>query len=111
MAREAELVGAPDIPAVELTTERKRRRVAELNARTLLVTTFAVVVLAAFLSPMLRTVTTALKSQEQITQIGAPLWPAEQGSFEYQGREYDVYRVPIGGGVRDPPPLPPGGQG
>jgi multiple sugar transport system permease protein len=101
MAREAELVGAPDIPAVELTTEKKRRRVTELNARTLLVTTFAVVMLAAFLSPMLRTVTTALKSQEQITQIGAPLWPAEQGSFEYEGREYDVYRVPIDGQTRD----------
>src|SRR5918992_4788426 len=101
MAREAELVGAPDIPAVELTTERKRRRVAELNARTLLVTTFAVVVVAAFLSPMLRTVTTAVKSQVQITQIGAPLWPAEQGTFEYEGRDYDVYRVPIDGQTRD----------
>src|SRR5918999_52786 len=101
MAREAELVGAPDIPAVELTVERKRRRVAELNARTLLVTTFAVIVLAAFLSPMLRTVATALKSQDQLTQIGAPLWPADQGTFEYEGREYDVYRVPIDGVTRD----------
>src|ERR687896_1730240 len=96
MAREAELVGAPELPALELETkqrEAKRRR--PFDGRSLLVTSFAVIVLAAFLSPMLRTVTTALKSQAQLTEIGAPIWPAEQGSYEYEGREYDVYRVPM----------------
>src|SRR5918992_1067178 len=96
MAREAELVGAPELPALELGTkqqEAKRRR--PFDGRSLLVTSFAVIILAAFLSPMLRTVTTALKSQAQLTEIGAPIWPAEQGSYEYEGREYDVYRVPM----------------
>ena len=85
MAREAKLVGAPPIPAIDI--ERAHRKPANRAAtmRSFVVTFFAVVVLAAFLSPMLRTVTTALKSTDQITAAGAPLWPADSATFEYEG--------------------------
>jgi multiple sugar transport system permease protein len=101
MAREAKLVGAPPLPAVELERARPRRRVQRATLQSFGVTFFAVVLLAAFLSPMLRTVTTALKSEEQITQSGSPLWPADPATFEYEGRQYDVYEVPIDGQTRD----------
>lgn len=65
-------------------------------------TTFvAVVVLAAFLSPMLRVVTTTLKTPEQISQVDAPLWPADPRTFTYEGKDYDVYRVPTEQGVKE----------
>ncbi len=67
--------------------------------RSFVVTFFAVVVLAAFLSPMLRTVTTALKSTDQITAANAPIWPADSATIEYEGREYDVYHVPMPDGT------------
>jgi len=62
------------------------------------VTFIAVVILAGFLSPMLKVVTTALKTQEQISQTGAPIWPAKPETFTYQGKDYDVYTVPTESG-------------
>ena len=99
MAGEAKLVGAPPIPAIDI--ERARRKPANRAAtmRSFVVTFFAVVVLAAFLSPMLRTVSTALKSTDQITAAGSPLWPADSAKFEYEGREYDVFHVPMPDGT------------
>src|ERR687898_2624218 len=99
MAREAKLVGAPPIPAIDI--ERASRKPANRAAtlRSFAVTFFVVVVLAAFLSPMLRTVTTALKSTDQITQAGSPLWPADSATFDYEGRAYDVYHVPLPDGT------------
>ena len=49
---------------------------------------------------MLRVVTTALKSTDQITEANAPLWPADPGTFEWEGKTYDVYQVPIDGPAR-----------
>jgi len=101
MATEAELVGAPPIPALDV--ERAHRRPANRRAtfRSFVVTFFAVLVIAAFLSPMLRTVTTAFKSTDQITEANSPLWPADPGTFTWEGRDFDVYEVPIDGASRD----------
>jgi multiple sugar transport system permease protein len=101
MATETKVVGAPPIPAIDI--ERSYRKPANRAAtlRSFVVTFFAVLVLAAFLSPMLRVVTTALKSTAQITEANAPLWPANPGTFEWDGETYDVYQVPIDGAVRD----------
>ena len=101
MSTEANVVGAPPIPAIDI--ERSRRLPANRGAtiRSFVVTLFAVVLLAAFLSPMLRVVTTALKSTAQISEANAPLWPADPATFEWQGETYDVYQVPIDGAVRD----------
>ena len=40
---------------------------------------------------------TALKTPEQITQAKSPIWPADPATFDYQGSNYDVYRVPVEG--------------
>ncbi len=58
------------------------------------------VVLAAFLSPMLRSVAYALKSTDQITQDGSPVYPADPLTFSYQGKELPILLVPIDGVLR-----------
>ena len=58
--------------------------------KSFLVTLIAVVVLAAFLSPMLRSVSYALKSTDQITQDGSPLYPADPVTFSYQGKDLPI---------------------
>ncbi len=94
MAAEAQIVGAPPIPVVEL--ERTTRRPANRRAtlKSFGVTFFAVVVLAAFLSPMLRTITIALKTPTQIGESNAPLWPALPGTFEFEGEELECLPRP-----------------
>ena len=52
----------------------------------------------------------SLKNREQITQLGAPLYPADPVTFNYQGRDYDVYQVPIDGTVRNLALVVPGRQ-
>jgi len=69
--------------------------------RSFAVTFGVVVVIAAFLSPMIRSATIALKSAEQLGEANAPIWPATPESFDYEGRTYDVYQVPIDGTTRE----------
>jgi multiple sugar transport system permease protein len=65
------------------------------------VTLIAVCALAAFLAPLLQSASLALKTRDQITQLGAPLWPADPQTFTYNGRVLDVYEVPIDGQTRE----------
>jgi multiple sugar transport system permease protein len=69
--------------------------------KTFAVTLFAILILGAFLSPMLRLITTSVKSTDQITALGSPIWPADPATLEYNGKKYEIYRVPIDGQVRD----------
>ena len=57
--------------------------------------------MAAFLSPLLRAVTIALKSPAQLVEQDAPLWPADPVTYTYEGQTYDVYEVPIDGATRE----------
>jgi multiple sugar transport system permease protein len=65
------------------------------------VTLLAVVVVSAFLMPLLFMVATAFKEPGMLGVPGAPLYPAVPRTFEWLGEEYPVYAVPIDGGVRD----------
>jgi multiple sugar transport system permease protein len=92
-------------PIVPTTWERVRvaamRRSFGSAGRSFVITAVAVMILAAFLSPLLRSVTTALKSPEQTTALGAPIWPADPATIEHEGKSYEIYQVPIDGEVRD----------
>ncbi|HPH96217.1 MAG TPA: carbohydrate ABC transporter permease [Anaerolineaceae bacterium] len=59
------------------------------------------IILLAFLSPMLRVVTTALKTPEQVMATGSPVWPAKPAVLNYEGKDYDIYTVPTESGNRD----------
>ena len=76
--------------------------------RSFLLTLIAVVALAAFLSPMLRSITYALKSTDQITQAHTPLYPADPVTFSYQGKELPILLVPIEGTTREMALFEPG---
>jgi len=84
-------------------TERRGRRRGRRPAspRSFLVTLIAVLALAAFLSPFLRASTLSIKSSDQISQPGAPLWPADQTTFSYQGQDLDLVLLPMDGTTRE----------
>lgn len=59
------------------------------------VTLLSLLVLVIFLSPMLNMLFMSLKTQEQVSKAGAPIWPARAATFDYEGKELDVYNVPM----------------
>jgi multiple sugar transport system permease protein len=75
-------------------------RVAE-RTRTLIMTLAMVAIAIAFLSPLVYSAITSLKTPEQITQANSPLLPSNPATFEFEGTSYDVYKVPIDGTVKE----------
>ena len=70
-------------------------RKANKAIKPILVTSFTLVLLMMFLSPFAFMVFTSLKTPEQISVVGAPIWPAAVASFEYNGKEVDMFTVPL----------------
>ncbi|HEY3312714.1 MAG TPA: carbohydrate ABC transporter permease [Anaerolineales bacterium] len=58
------------------------------------VTGLGLIVLAIFLLPLGYTLATSFKLDSQMTTPSAPLWPASQATYNYQGAEYPLYDVP-----------------
>jgi multiple sugar transport system permease protein len=88
---------APAIRTPGWTVSRLRRRFLPA----LVVTFITLVVVGAFLSPLIRSVSVSFKSQDQLARINSPIWPADPQTFEYQGKQYDVFIVPLEGGPRE----------
>lgn len=59
------------------------------------VTLVALALVIIFLSPFAFMVFTSLKTREQISVVGAPIWPAAQPKFTYDGKPQDVFKVPV----------------
>ncbi len=59
------------------------------------VTVLAVALLVIFLAPFLFMVFTSLKTQGQISQLGAPIWPAKPTTYSYNGKDVEVFKVPM----------------
>lgn len=59
------------------------------------VTVLALAVLIIFLAPFAFMVFTSLKTPEQISIVGGPIWPAKPASFEYNGKNVEVFSVPM----------------
>ena len=64
-------------------------------------TLVAVMLLSAFLLPLLSMVTLSLQQAGQRTTAGAPFYPATPATGTYQGETYEIYSVPIDGTARD----------
>jgi len=58
------------------------------------ITSLTIALLAIFLAPFLFMVFTSLKTQGQISQLGAPIWPAQPTTYEYNGKALEMFRVP-----------------
>ncbi len=96
-------------PQVESITPQKtahKEQASPLSARTLhqlrtaiaatVVTGVTLGLVALFLSPFAFMIFTSLKTQGQMSLLGAPIWPAAQVEVEYQGKQIGVYTVPVG---------------
>jgi multiple sugar transport system permease protein len=59
------------------------------------VTVLAVAVLLIFLAPFAFMMFTSLKTQDQISIIGAPVWPAQPSTYEYNGKQVEIFTVPL----------------
>lgn len=73
--------------------------VSKRNPRTtlkvIIVTGVSIILLLMFLSPFMFMVSTALKTPAQISILGAPLWPAKPATTEVDGKEIELYTVPM----------------
>ena len=85
---------------VAQTERRNRPRRGTPPKRSFVITLIAVCALAAFLSPFLRAFTLSIKSVDQIAQPDAPIWPADQATFEYKGEPLDLVLLPIDGATQ-----------
>ena len=86
---------APALPIAKSRTAP--RRSLRQSRDSFLLTFVAVVLVAGFLSPLLRSFALSFQTPEQISQVDAPLWPASPLTFNYKGRDYPVYKVTING--------------
>ena len=60
---------------------------------------FALIIVGAYLMPLLYMVTTSLQQPGQSTTAGAPVWPATAQTVEYQGQRFPVFAVPLPDGT------------
>jgi len=56
-------------------------------------------ILIAFLSPLAYSALISLKSEHQISQSNSPLLPSDPATFDYEGKTYSVYYVPMPDGT------------
>jgi len=62
-------------------------------------TLFGILVASAYLMPLGYMAATSLKDATQMSEAGAPLWPARPSTFLWEGNEYPVYNVPTADGA------------
>jgi multiple sugar transport system permease protein len=100
MAAEAEAGRLQNVPAPGLLDRvsrvRPRRPRHPRDAAKSFALTFALVaVLAAFLSPMLRAALVSLKTPAQLSETNGPFLPSLPQTFSFEGKDRDVYSVPM----------------
>ena len=69
---------------------------------------FALIIVSAYLLPLLYMLTTALQQPTQRSTPGAPIYPAAPVTAVYQGQEYPLFAVPINGATRNLMLIEPG---
>lgn len=77
-----------------MNTTLSRRRTNE-GLKTVLVTALAAVGLAMFLMPFLYMALTSLKTDAQITEQNAPIWPVQPPTYAYTGGNTNTYTLKV----------------
>jgi multiple sugar transport system permease protein len=82
---------------------RLRKSKLRKNLNYTFVTAFAAALLAIFLAPFLYMIFTSLKTHSQMTAINAPIWPAVNPKYTFQGENTGTYtfKVERGGQLTD----------
>ena len=82
------------------TNEKAKIRLSRLQIKNginaTFVTALTIAILIIFLSPFAFMIFTSLKTQDQISIVGAPIWPAKPPVYEYNGKRVEVFQVPLG---------------
>ena len=65
------------------------------------ITMLALILVSAYLLPLLYMVSTAFQQPGQASTPGAPVYPATPLTGTYQGEAYPIYAVPIDGAIRN----------
>ncbi|MEJ5224788.1 MAG: hypothetical protein WHV44_10070, partial [Anaerolineales bacterium] len=71
---------------------KKRGLLKKVNV--VFATTFTLAILIIYLSPFAFMVFTSLKTPEQISIVGGPIWPARPATYEYNGKKLEMFKVP-----------------
>jgi multiple sugar transport system permease protein len=74
---------------------RRMRRFTAMSGMTML----AIMIVSAFLLPLVFMVTMSFKDKSQLTALGAPWYPATAETFQYEGEDYPLYTVPLPDGT------------
>jgi multiple sugar transport system permease protein len=89
-------------PSKVVTATADEQRTARISATkwrngisSTFVTVLALAVLVIFLAPFAFMVFTSLKTPEQISIVGGPIWPAKPASYEHNGKNVEVFSVPM----------------
>ena len=92
------LAAARPLPVIGLRGlfRRRLRKWTAVSGVTLL----GLVIVSAYLMPLGYMAATSLKDAAQMSEPGAPLYPAKPSTFTWQGAEYPVYNVPTADGMR-----------
>ena len=89
----------PTATSETVRTEKPRMRVSRLQLKNGLNSTFVtaltIAILVIFLAPFAFMILTSLKTQDQISIVGAPVWPAKPPLYEHNGKEVEVFSVPL----------------
>ena len=80
---------------------RPRPGAAKRASHSFALTFAAVVIVAAFLSPLVRSFTISLKNPAQINELNGPVYPATALTYSYNGQDVPVLEVPINGQTQE----------
>lgn len=72
------------------------------------VTLFAIAILCVYLMPLGYGMINSLKTSAQASDVRAPILPSDTVKYEYEGKEYDVYNVPMDGTLKQLALVDPG---
>lgn len=62
---------------------------------------FILIILLAYLSPLVFMMITSLKDKAQLMDTHSPLYPAVVKKLNYLGKDYQIYNVPISGNLKE----------
>lgn len=80
-------------------TNKAKVRISRLQLKnginSTFVTALTIAILVIFLAPFAFMILTSLKTQDQISIVGAPIWPAKPPFYDYNGKQVEVFSVPL----------------
>jgi multiple sugar transport system permease protein len=82
----------------DVPRRRPRRSRGDLS-RTAILTSVYLGILIAFLAPLAYAALTSVKTEAQMSQANAPVLPSDPRTFDWNGKTYDVYFVPLPDGT------------